>query len=170
MTTDESFYYGHEGEVVRLRPSPNVAVDLAQVNVALADEVAGLVTEDQAVKGSIYLVSESDLDSEIGQELDDAGALHPAYLTDDATTIIVLPEVRVEASTVSTGSGVREAIESGELEAELAEDRGYRLKPRPASGRGQDALHLANQLHERIGPDTAQARFLRITPRPDTTR
>jgi hypothetical protein len=35
---------------------------------------------------------------------------------------------------------------------------------KPASGRGEEALELANHVSEQVNPDAAQARFLRIVP------
>jgi hypothetical protein len=78
-----------------------------------------------------------------------------------------LPEVRVEESSPERQQAVHRWLRQHARDVETVEDRGGRIVLRPTSGRGQDALALANDLTEQVGPEMAQPRFLRIVDRFD---
>jgi hypothetical protein len=76
--------------------------------------------------------------------------------------LIALPEVRVEESSSQRRRALLRWIrEHGDV-AQVVEDNGERIVLRPTSGQGADAITLANQLCEQIGPELAQARFVRV--------
>jgi hypothetical protein len=110
------------------------------------------------------LVAQADLPSGLIEELDRGAAVHPVFRY-ERSQIVVLPEVRVEVHGEQQAR-LRAALESGRLAADIERDDGDRLVLRPRSGRGVDALALANSLQETVKPALAQARFVRVVPRP----
>jgi hypothetical protein len=95
-----------------------------------------------------------------GDEPDD-GPPAPVYRAEDGSLVAVLPEVRVECADPEVLDRV-----AASLEAATVERSEERLVIRPDSGRGEDALAIANHLHDAYGVDVAQARFRRVVPRP----
>jgi hypothetical protein len=90
-----------------------------------------------------------------------AGADAPVYRAEDGSLLAVLPEVRVECADPEVLDQV-----AASLEAATVERSEERLVIRPDSGRGEDALAIANHVHEAFHVDVAQARFRRVVPRP----
>jgi len=94
----------------------------------------------------------------------DAGEA-PVYRAEDGSLVAVLPEVRVESEDPS----VLEEVTSSLRDARVTLRTEERLVIVPDSGRGEDALALANRLAESFDLAVAQARFRRVVPRPDTS-
>ena len=86
----------------------------------------------------------------------------PVYEAEDGTMLAVLPEVRVECADPKVLDQVADSLEA----ATVSERSEERLVIRPDSGRGEDALAIANHVHEAYAVDVAQARFRRVVPRP----
>ena len=86
----------------------------------------------------------------------------PVFRAEDGSLLAVLPEVRVECADPQVLDRVADSLE-GATVAERSEER---LVIRPDSGRGEDALAIANHVHEAYDVDVAQARFRRVVPRP----
>jgi hypothetical protein len=167
MTDDD--YYWASGEKIPLSAAPEIVV-----NSKAADE-QGLwqgelseVASSQGTdigKGLVILPSDA-VPAELRDRLDDTGASAPVYSADDAL-IVVLPEVRME-STTSSAQEVRAAVERIDSNASVEESAPGRFVVKPSSGRGADALDLANRLTEAVNPDAVQPRFVRITkPQPE---
>jgi hypothetical protein len=90
------------------------------------------------------------------------------YQTDDKSLLVVLPEVRVETTDPAKEQRLYDLVKQSD--AVVAEAKRGRFVIRPSSGRGIDALALANRVVERVKPDIAQVRFVHIVPRPDQHR
>ena len=131
-----------------------------------ADVLAKLKDEGTALRGSIVMIDADKLPKDVGEALDAAGALQPVFGSRTTGLIVVLPEVRIETDTEGEASEVKRVLESSDIDAEVVRDAGDQIVVRPASGRGIDALQLANQIVEAVHPPVAQARFLRVVPRP----
>ena len=84
------------------------------------------------------------------------------FRAEDGSLITVLPEVRVECE----DPAVLDAVSSSLRDARVTQRTDERLVIEPTSGRGEDALALANHLAESFDLEVAQARFRRIIPRP----
>lgn len=116
----------------------------------------------------LRLVEGTDLPEPVRQTLDSAGALQPVYRADSGARIVVLPEVRVETSDAAIGSRLHDLVKQSD--ATMTEARPGRYSIQLSSGRGDDALALANRVVEELEPDVAQARFIQVVPRPDQHR
>jgi hypothetical protein len=94
-------------------------------------------------------------------------ATYPVYRAAGGI-IEALPEVRVEESRQARQVKLREWLKEHGDEVRIVSENDDRIVLEPVSGAGQDALQIANQLAAEIGPELAQPRFIRITPRPDS--
>jgi hypothetical protein len=157
-------YYYASGKAVRLTPDEEwIAVDTRRSEAAVspADLKALLRDASRPLRGDLVLVRRDALSSRQLDALAKQGAIHPVFHAGGAM-LVALPEVRVEESSPERRQAVHRWLRRHTRDAELVEDRGDRIVLRPTSGRGQDALSLANDLTEQVGPEMAQPRFLRI--------
>ncbi len=145
MTRRDGYYWA-DGHQVELHATDEVAVDLAgEAATELDDDARRRLQEHgRALTGSLVMVSEDEAGQILGDRLERGAGIHPVYRAQDAL-IVVLPEVRVEKDAESTVLT-------------------------PDSGRGEDALAMANELVESARADSAQARFLRLLPGPGPGR
>ena len=161
MTTGGSYYWAG-GRKIALQPADEVVVDLdADTPARTGQAVAELRAKGRPLTRGLVMVSRADAEEAIGDATTSAPGVHSVYRTDDGTLLAVLPEVRVEGSPeVLSSLGDR----SG---AHVTERNADRVVLRPDSGRGEDALALANELAEEGGAEVSQARFLRVVHRPE---
>lgn len=166
------YYYDSDGSRVTLDPADAVAVDLATAREAGYSEsaVLALGRHSRKLRGNLVLLEKADLPSELEDALDEAGALQPVFRAGDGTLVVVLPEVRIEAADERQATAIRSSLKAATVESEIVRDGGAQLVLRPTSGRGVDALELANRIAETVEPPLAQARFLRVVPRPTVRR
>jgi hypothetical protein len=82
--------------------------------------------------------------------------------------VVALPEVRVEESRKSHQAKLRKWLAEHRDDVMVVCRGDDRVVLKPVSGSGQDALAIANDLAEHVGPEMAQARFIRVTARPST--
>jgi hypothetical protein len=153
-------HYFAAGERVELDATDDVAVDL-DIAASLGADTIPLEALGTPLRGRLVLVPSA----EVPGSLDGTAALQPVYRAGGAL-IVVLPEVRVEAGSVALAQAVRDCVGAGPVPVHVVLDDGDLITLRPTSGRGADALDVANLLHDEVGPLMAQPRFLRITPRP----
>ena len=165
MTLRDTYYYS-EGRRIELTPVEEiVALD---IEVAHKERVGGkelkrLMKDGRQLRGSLYLIGRNKLTADMLHQIDEAGAQQPVFQHGD-TVIVVLPEVRAE-----TLPGKQELLfeilqDTETVPVEVVEASGRNLVLRPKSGRGIDALHLANQLYENAHMVMAHPRFIRLVP------
>jgi hypothetical protein len=160
-------YYWAGGEKIPLEDTAQVAVDVrAAQRAKLWDgELATAATEaGSKVTDDLVLLSAAKLSPKLRDRLEEAGALQPVFRYEDGTLLVVLPEVRVETKDPTTAAALQSVVEDWASDVELEQPRPGRFVLKPASGRGEEALELANHVSEEVNPDAAQARFLRIVP------
>ena len=167
MRQDSHYTYGDDGEQIELRPADKIAVDLEAAGTAdlPAGVIADLRRQSDPLRGSVVLLRSDDLAAAVVDALESVGALHPVYTSEDGALLVVLPEVRVEVEDEAQAAKLRKHLDkTGSVE--VVRDTGELLVLRPTSHRGDDALELANDITEFVDPPLAQARFLRVVPRP----
>jgi hypothetical protein len=167
----EPRYYYAGGKKITLAPADDlIAVDMRALSAGLPAAVRDSV---RPLSGEVGLINRADLGSDAAatiQALKATGATYPVFRAGGAV-IVVLPEVRVEESRPGAKQKhLADWLASHSHEAVVKSRDQERLVLEPASGYGGDALKLANKLAEQVGPQMAQARFLRITPGPSTFR
>ena len=160
-------YYA-DGEVIPLLPTNLVAVDLglaAKFGVP-SKTLDRLDRTGRHLRRGMVLVDVTEVGPDLRRLLDHAGAAHPVFRNPTGALTVLLPEIRVEAQTAEAWSRIQHELdhEAGRIEVVRAD--GHRLVLRPASGRGMDALDLANAIYERAAPAMSQPRLLRLVDRP----
>jgi hypothetical protein len=154
-------YYWAGGRKVPLLPSTEVVIDLDS-DVARAESVRGLGATGRRLSGSLVMVPRAQAEEALGEATATAPGVHPVFRTEDGSLVAVLPQVRVEASDPRTLDRIGRSLSH----ARVTERTGERLTFEPESGRGEDALALANEVAETGAADVSQARFVRVVPRP----
>ena len=157
-------YYWAGGRKIPLARSDEVVVDLDAGTAPSAAAAKRVRAKGTALTRGLVLLSQGDAVEAIGEAAASAAGVHPVYRTDDGALIAVLPEVRVEASP----EGLEQIRDRpGAHVTERTEDR---VVLRPDSGRGEDALQLANELAEAGVVEVSQPRFVRVVDRPEPRR
>ena len=152
-------YYYAGGQKIELVPDPDrVAVDLSRVRTRSA-LVRVTLEAGEPLVGKIRLVQRKDLPLRTLASLEKQSALQPVFTHGDSV-IVVLPEVRVEVKP-GQRKELDSLVRSGGIQTAIEKDAVGRVVLRPLSGKGADALTLANTLHETLKPPMAQAHFLR---------
>jgi hypothetical protein len=162
-------YYYASGKPVRLTPDKEwVAVDVRRSEASGAGQnFEALVREvSRPLRGDLVLLRRDALSSRQLDTLAKRAAIQPVFRAEGAM-LVALPEVRLEEPSLERREAIHRWLRQHASDAEIVEDRGDRIVVRPTSGCGQDALALANQLTEEIGPEMAQPRFLRVVDRFD---
>jgi hypothetical protein len=163
------YYYYAAGKPISLTLDEEwMAVDKQRLAEAGAGRAVEKAVRDSSrpLRGDLVLVRCDALTGEQRDALAQRGASHPVFHAEGAT-LVALPEVRVEDSSPRRQAALHDWLRQHTGEAEVVEDRGDRIVLRPTSGRGLDALTLANHLGEQVRPEMAQPRFLRIAERPE---
>jgi hypothetical protein len=170
LVTAGDAYYWAGGRKIALRRSDQTAIDLAAAaSSGLSEEHIERLSKTGRSGGStLRIVSTSELPESVRSGLDASGALQPVYEAGDGSQIIVLPEVRVETTDRSKARKLDQL--ASDFDAAITEPREGRYVITPLSRRGADALDLANRVTEQVGPEVAQARFVRVVPRPGSHR
>lgn len=145
-------YYYAGGEKVELTPDP----ELVAVHESDAPAGAG-----RALTDGLRLVAKSVLGKL-------KGPTYPVFKADGAL-VVALPEVRVEEGRAGIRAKLHKWLEKHGARVEVTSRDDDRVVLKPASGTGEDALALANDLAEKVGPEMAQTRFIRVVPQPDRT-
>jgi hypothetical protein len=165
--TDAYYYYDVDGSQVPLRQASQLAVDLKAADAAglPAEALDGLKKSARELRPGIVMLDSANVSEGVVQALDAVGALQPVFSGEANSLVVVLPEVRIETKDNEQASKVRGYLKSADVDLEVIRDAGERIVVRPLSGRGVDALDLANRVEEEVHPVMAQARFLRVVPK-----
>lgn len=168
MTTEDAYFWSH-GQKVPLSNSNEIAIDLGVATKAglSRDQLESIRRKGHGLTGQLVLLDAAALPESVRERLDSVSAIHPVYQTEDDTTLIVLPEVRVELKDPAEQKRLQDLLAGSSTDAVLEETKPGRVVLHPKSGRGADALQLANQVVEEVHPEVAQARFVRVVRRPD---
>lgn len=161
---DQDRYYWAGGRKVPLSASSDVVIDLdSEAGARLADPShAALRDSGRRLTSSLMLVSRSDALAALGEDGVSARGVHPVFRSEDGSLVVVLPEVRVEGRDPERLAALGRSLTTAHVKDQTSE----RLTLEPDSGRGEDALALANTLAESPDTDVSQARFLRVVARP----
>jgi hypothetical protein len=161
----DAYYYDVDGSRVPLRAADELAVDLRAAELP-PGALERLSECGRELRGDVVMLDGGEVPGEVAEAFDAAGALHPVFGSADGGRVVVMPEVRIEVADEQQAGEVRRYLEASELSCEVVRESGAQLVVRPTSGRGAEALELANRIEEELHPPMSQARFLRIVPRP----
>lgn len=161
----QEYYYAANTRVPLERLNDYLAVDVDQLPQGGAKLANELRQNGTALRHGVFLARRSDITAELLPQLEHTSAERPVYQHENAL-IVVLPEVRVESSSEDKQQDVQSWAKKNESSAKLVTNRRGQMVIEPVSGCGEDALVLANQLHEELGVEMAQPRMLRIVKSP----
>lgn len=162
--SDGDRYYWAGGHKVPLFVSSAVVIDLDSAARAGLSEVDrdSMLASGRVLSGSMLMVDRADVVAALGEGGFAMPGVHPVFRSEDGSLVAVLPEVRVEAADAATLDELGSSVTAAHIKERTEE----RLVLEPDSGRGDDALTMANELAETGRTDVAQARFIRIVARP----
>ena len=164
-------YYYASGHRIELEDDDeHVAVDKKIAERAGLDATA-IVDASAAPRagGGVLIARRSALGKETLATLQKAGALQPIYKRDRAV-VVAMPEVRVEFDNPAQRKSVIDLLATIESPHTIEEDSSNRMVIRPATGNGNDALKIANDIYERARPAAASVRFVQFVPKRTAVR
>ena len=161
------FYAGGERHTLETA-AEWLAIDTHAAAAAGLDREVAALTLESRLPGGIILVDRGACPDDLAARIDAAGAARPAYRSGRAV-VVLMPEVRVEFESGQHAAALR-ALGESKVPAEITDDAPDRLALRPRSGKGEDALDLANYIYEHIRPAASSVRMLQIVPKPLRTR
>ena len=97
------------------------------------------------------------------------GDMQPVY-TSGNTIMVPLPEVSVEAVDAGKRKSLQVLLDKMGGLARVETGKYGQMTVYLTSGKGDDALQLANLIHEKIRPEVASPRFMQVTSSPDVMR
>jgi hypothetical protein len=160
-------YYYAAGQRVEIEPDPeHVAVDMnVAAKIGVGKELAAKVGAASQTAG-VILAEQSALGEETLTRLREGNALQRVYRRNRAL-IVALPEVRIEFDNPKQRREVMDALTKSQLPRHtITEDSEERIVVKPVSGKGDDALRIANEIYERAHPAAASVRFIQFVPKP----
>jgi hypothetical protein len=162
-STRGAAYYYAGGEKIELTP----ADDLFAVEGGDARAAAGTTHPvGRALTDGLRLVTRAEL-GDAAKGLRGSKPKYPVFRSHGAV-VVALPEVRVEEGRKAQRAKLDKWLKEHGDDVTVVSRDGDRVVLKPVSESGADALVIANDLTEEVGPEMAQARFIRVTPRPGT--
>lgn len=158
-------YYYARGERIGIAPDArHLAVDGRRAESAgLAPALKGLAA--RRLPEGVLLVERSDVATSLVEQLRRAAVVMPVYHREEAI-LVPLPEVRVEIEGAGQREAVMQSLATAGQPTDVSEPVENWLLVRPRSGSGDDAIDLANHLHETAHPAAASVRFLQVVKKP----
>lgn len=162
-------YYYAGGERHELDPVHElVAVDVRGAEGAEPGYELGTLAVVSRLPGGLAIVDRAALGDARHARLQAAGLLQRVYRSGRAL-VVPMPEVRVELD-AGQQEAVRAASAAAPMSVETVDETPERMTLRPSTGRGEDALDLANFIYEHAHPAAASARMLQVVPKRGTER
>jgi hypothetical protein len=160
-------YYYASGQRVELETDDeHVGIDRNAARRAGLEEQITTAPSIAGQSGPVAVAPRAALSQEALASLRAAGALQPVYRRNRAI-MVALPEVRVEFDRPEQRKGVLKFLADHKVPPHSITDQSDdRLVIKPASGRGEDALTIANAIYEGAHPASSSVRFLQFVPKP----
>jgi hypothetical protein len=156
------FYAGGERHALEPADGP-LAIDTRAVAAAGLGDIVAVLPIRSKLPGGVVLVDRADCTDEIFARLNRAGVIRSVYRSGRAF-VVPMPEVRVEFEGDQRADAIR-ALGKSPVPADITEDTPDRLALRPRSGKGDDALDLANYIYEHAHPAASTVRMLQVVPK-----
>ena len=115
------------------------------------------------LSGGMIIVAKKAVSGELLARLTAAGAAQPVYKSGGAF-VVLMPEVRVETDAGQHEAAIH-ALNASHIEADIIDRTPERLSLRPKSGSSEDALDLANYIHEHAHPAASSVRMFQVVPK-----
>jgi len=163
------YYYAQGRKVPISLDHSRIAVDPLRAEKA---GMKGLAEGKKHVTlpGGLVIMNRRDLSPSLLEDLERAGAIQGVYRQGESATFVPAPEIRIEIDSSEQGKAVRRVLASTHIGADIVDETKDRFVVRPKSGRGDDAIDLANEVTEKAKPGMSSARMLQVIEHPDVTR
>ncbi|MCU0649261.1 MAG: hypothetical protein MUF00_14785 [Gemmatimonadaceae bacterium] len=157
------FYAGSERQ--ELEPDRSVvAVErMTAANAGLGDALSAVSVKSRLPSGMV-LVSPDELTKKALTDLQQAGATRTVYRVGHSL-VVPMADIRVEFDAEEQKRETLAVLKAVPTPVELVEESPALLLLRPTSGSSEDALDIANYLHEHGSPAAASVRMLHIVSR-----
>lgn len=160
-------YYYAAGRRVRIAVEARmVAIDRERARRAGLRPRARSKAGTRGLPGELLLLERETLAPSLAASLERAGALRTVYRRGE-TLLVPLPEIRVEWETAPAGADLRRLLERLPHAVEVIRLADACLQLDVRSGRGEDALEVANHLYEDAGIAGVSVRLVQVTPTPE---
>lgn len=91
---------------------------------------------------------------------------YPVYSSKAGGYVVALPEVRVQEQSPNTSESFASWLNRNKDRVVVVGQKRGQTTLRPVSGKGEDAITIANEIYVAIRPMMSQPRFLRLVERP----
>ncbi len=158
-------YFYAQGRRQALVPAADLlAVDRRiALDSSSASEVATLPVAS-TLPGGLILVKSDKVSGRLRVTLEKTGSVRAVYRSGDHL-MVPLPEVRVEFEEGRSAATLK-AVRDSHVAFEVTGSTERTLRLRPQSGKGEDALALANYIHEHARPTMSSARMVQVVAPP----
>jgi hypothetical protein len=157
------FYAG--GERRELDPvNDRLAIDTRGAEAAGLGDVVSELPVVSKLPAGFTIVDVAGLSDAAHARLTAAGVVQPVYRSGNAL-VVPMPEVRVELEGDQHAAAL-DAVAASKVAADVTDNTPERLSLRPRSGKGEDALDLANFIYEHARPAAASVRMVQVVPKP----
>ena len=162
------YYYARGQRIAIAADARHVAIERGRAQAAgLGAQVDALGS--RRLPDEVLLAERGACDPALLAALRLAGAVQPVYRRAEAL-LVPLPQVRVELDHAGEREAVMRALASAPHAVDVSEPVANWLLLTPRSGSGDDAIDVANYLHETAHPAAASVRFLQVVPKPLPSR
>lgn len=171
MPSKVTHYYYAGGKKIPLQRVDNLVALRGQVPSRKRDSktLAMNKRDSMPLMDGLSLVDVQGIADEDLAKYASPGDMQPVY-TAGNTLMVPLPEVSVEAVDEKKQKSLEKLLDKmGDL-ARVEKGKYGQITVHLTSGKGDDALQLANLIHEKIRPELAAARFMQVTSSPDVMR
>lgn len=167
-----SSYYYAGGQKIPLEPVKDLVALRGSAATAVSstmEKAASKSPRSMELMDGMSLVDVSDVPATDLQKFSTAGDAQPVYQA-GSTMMIPLPEVCVEPANDSQKKSVNKLLKGLGDRARVETGKYGQITVHLTSGRGDDAVQLANEIHEQIDSGVASPRFMQVTSSPDVVR
>jgi hypothetical protein len=145
-------FYFADGKKVALEPVEDLIAQSKAVDDQLPKSVTLIKKGKEAAAGT--------------RGTKDASLEYPVYSSDASGYIVALPEVRVQEESVEPSTKFANWLRKNKTRIVVIGQKRGQTIIRPVSGKGEDAIEIANEIYLAIKPAMSQPRFLRVIDRP----
>ena len=163
-------YYYVKGEKVPLKEVSDVAsvrVSDVEASNPRQIELSAIKSAARKLRGGVSLLDKTKITKEAGKFLKDNKLTSPIFES-EGSYLVPLAEVRIEDADPDSIQRVLDWVSKHSDSVEVSKLLRNRVVLRPVSNRADEAIDLANEITENLGPSMAQVRFIRMVQRPTT--
>ncbi len=171
MPSKVTQYYYAGGEKIPLHRVTHLVALRGQIPVkgVAATKLDSKKRWSMPLTNGLSLVDSDGLAQEDLAKFASPGDMQPVY-TCGNTIMVPLPEVSVEAVDETKKKSLAKLLQKMGDRARVEQGKYGQMIVHLTSGKGDDAVELANLIHEKIRPELAAPRFMQVTSSPDVMR